>query len=237
MKKILLISFFSLLLSAVIVQAQDIPEGAIMINENTVIKDENGKRVDMKTFGEYVNSGDWTIEPVKDKDGKVSYHQLKKTTDEEKEEMLKRFDQIGDSELTGKPAPSFSIIDSDANKISSENTKGKIVVLNFWFIACKPCVQEIPELNEVYERFKDNDEVVFASITFDDKKEVQEFLTKHPIHYPLVTNETKIAKDFQVNGFPTNIVIDKNGNIIDLVSGGFSGISAHISNAIEKALK
>jgi len=54
---------------------------------------------------------------------------------------------------------------------------------NFWFIACKPCIAEIPELNEIHDKYKNNKDVVFASITFDKKDKVEKFLKNTPIKY------------------------------------------------------
>lgn len=126
--------------------------------------------------------------------------------------------------------------DSKGNHISSENTKGKVVVLNFWLAACKPCIAEIPELNEVYEKYKNDTNVVFVSITFEKQEKVETFLTKHPIKYPVVSDSKEMCELFKISGYPTNIVIDKNGNYYDYISGGFTQIGHQISNSIQNAL-
>lgn len=237
MKKYLMSLVILASISITFSYAQTIPEGAVMINENTIIKNENGDRVDMPTLMKMMNSGDWNMEPVSDESGKMLYMQLRKSTEEEKKRMKEMMMHPDASDFVGKKAPEYEMVDLNGNEISSENTKGKVVVLNFWFAACKPCIAELPEINQVYEDFKDHDEVVFASITFEKEEDINTFLKTYSIAYPIIPNGDETIKLFQVNGFPTNIVIDKDGYYFDYLSGGFPDIGAHISHAIKEALK
>jgi len=236
MKQIVFIIFSVLFISLPSCYSQEIPEGAIMIDENTVIKDESGNKVEMFKFMDLMNSGEWTMDPVNDSEGKLQYMQLRKATEEEKKMMPQMPVQENSFDLIGKSAPDFKMIDLNGNTIVSENTKGKVVVLNFWFTTCKPCVSEIPELNEVYEEYKNNTNVIFASITFNKRKKVDKFLKKYTIKYPVISDARDICDLFKVTGYPTNIVIDKNGNYFDYISGGFPQIGNQISNSIQNAL-
>ncbi|MDW7693948.1 TlpA disulfide reductase family protein [Flammeovirgaceae bacterium SG7u.111] len=209
----------------------------LQVDPNTLIKDEAGNRVEQIKMRKLIMTGDWTLDPVKDKEGELLYMQLRKITEEEKAMMLKRMELREPSEKVGKKAPNFNIQTLDGKTLTSKNTKGKIVVLNFWFTSCMPCIKEIPELNEVYESYKNNPDVVFASITFDSKSDVNTFLEKHPISYPVVTDSRSTCRLFEIKGYPTNIIIDRDGNYADLVEGGFPHIDHYILNKIAKALK
>ena len=207
MKRIVFFILTVLLISFRNGYSQEIPEGAIMLDENTIIKDESGKKVEMSKLMELMNSGEWSMEPVKDNDGKLLYLQLKKATEEEKKMMSEMPMPGNSSDLIGKNAPGFEMKDSKGNHISFENTKGKVVVLNFWFTACKPCIAEIPELNEVYEKYKNDTNVVFASITFEKKEKVDTFLKKYPIKYPVVSDEKEICDLFKTSGCAENAIV------------------------------
>lgn len=139
-------------------------------------------------------------------------------------------------DLTGTKAQAFELTDINGNIISSNSTKGKVVVLNFWYIGCKPCLAEIPELNAVYEKYANNPEVVFISIALDELKKVKKKLSKYNIEYPIVTDGNKASELFKVGAYPTNMVIDKKGNYSFRFTGGFSGIGTLVSNSIQKAL-
>jgi thiol-disulfide isomerase/thioredoxin len=140
-------------------------------------------------------------------------------------------------DLTGTKAPNFEFTDINGNIISTENTVNKVVVLNFWFVGCAPCLKEIPELNEIYDTYKDASDVVFASITYDDLKKVKKNLNKYNFKYPIITNAKETCDLFQINGYPTNIVIDKKGEIFFTFTGGFSGIGKVVSKSIQRALE
>tara|TARA_B110000305_G_C19309162_1_gene573153 strand:+ start:108 stop:1007 length:900 start_codon:yes stop_codon:yes gene_type:complete len=237
MKQIVFFILTTLLISFQYGYSQEIPEGAIMLDENTIIKDESGEKVEMFKLMELMYSGEWSMDPVKDSEGKLQYIQLRKATEEEKKMMTQMPMQENSSDLIGKSVPNFKMTDINGNTISLENTKGKVVVLNFWFTACKPCIYEIPELNEVYEKYKKDTNVVFASITFDKQDKVNSFLKKYPIKYPVVSDAKEICDSFKISGYPTNIVIDKNSDYYDYISGGFPQIGHQISTSIKNALE
>jgi len=236
MKQFLAIIVVFLFISHHYAFSQEIPEGAIKIGESTLIKDDSGNKVELPELMELMNSGEWSMDPVNDPDGKLLYLQLRKATEEEKEMMKNMPMGAPPSNYTGKEAPVFEMADINGNNISSISSKGKVVVLNFWFAACKPCIAEIPELNEVYERYEADTNVVFASITFENKESVKEFLDIHPLKYPVVSDAREICNIFNVSGYPTNIVIDKKGNYYYHMSGGFPEIGSQIANAIQGAL-
>ncbi|MCP4441189.1 MAG: TlpA family protein disulfide reductase [Aureispira sp.] len=114
--------------------------------------------------------------------------------------------------LEDQPAPSFSFTDLDGQTHTNESTNGQVVVLKFWFIACKPCVAEIPELNELSEKYKDNN-VLFLAPSLDDEADLTKFLEKHEFSYKVGANQNKLMSDFRVFAFPTHIVIDAQGII------------------------
>lgn len=140
-------------------------------------------------------------------------------------------------DLEGTQAPAFELVDIEGNVISSDDTEGKVVVLNFWFIGCKPCLKEIPELNMVHNTYKDKPDVVFASISLDELEKVQKKLKKYNIEYPVVADGRSASELFGVFAYPTNMVIDKQGNYQLSLPGGFPGVGRMISGAIQKALE
>lgn len=235
MKQLFYTLLICLLFTVNVSYAQD--GGQIQIDEKTIIKNEKGEIISLTSFMKMMPTGDWSITQKKDKDGKM-YIQLKKSNAEEKAMMLKMMSgSKGEESRVGKKAPDFQFTDINGNIISSENTKGKIVVLNFWFTTCKPCINEIPELNEVYAKYKDNKDIVFASISFEKQDKVERFLKKKPINYPVVANSKVEIGKFAFNGYPTNVVIGKDGKYAEFITGGFPGIGEHIDTSITEALK
>ncbi len=116
-----------------------------------------------------------------------------------------------DQFLAGQKLPGFDLKDMKGNEISSQNLKGRPVVINFWFATCVPCIEEMPALNELKEKYKNSD-VVFLSITFEDKSTVQNFLKKHSFNFTAIPD----AKEYchHITGiYPVTLFVDRKGVI------------------------
>jgi peroxiredoxin len=129
--------------------------------------------------------------------------------------------------LIGSRIPEFETTSIEGEKISNELLKGKVSIINFWFISCAPCVAEIPGFNAIVEKFG-KDHVNYIAIGRDDKKEIQEFLHKHPWGFKHIANGNEIiTNDFKIRwGFPTTFLLDKNAKIVLALSGGKSDSTA-----------
>ena len=137
---------------------------------------------------------------------------------------------LGQTEKPATPPPdnkpavtAFSVTSLDGEKFELASLRGKVVVLNFWFTACEPCVAEMPGLNKLVDKFKDKD-VVFIAPTWDNEATLRTFLKEHPFKYHVVPNAGKLAIDSSSDGaghvvFPTHIVIDRDGKISAKMNG------------------
>jgi peroxiredoxin len=114
----------------------------------------------------------------------------------------------------GMQAPEFSVKTLEGNTVSSSDLRGKIVVLNFWFIGCAVCRAQKPKLNELKAKFASHNDVVFVAMTADPTGDVKKYLAKEPFDF-LQAADAKTAMDaFRFSGFPKSIVIGKNGRIV-----------------------
>ena len=120
-------------------------------------------------------------------------------------------------EMIGKPAPPFSVKTLSGDNYSDQSLLGKTVVINFWFIKCKPCVDEIPKLNKLVKKYTHNKDVVFLSISFDQEKDIRSFLEKNPFKYQQVGKEgegNSLIGKYKVMAFPTHMIIDPTGKVV-----------------------
>jgi peroxiredoxin len=114
----------------------------------------------------------------------------------------------------GKPFPNFNFVDLDNQIHTNESIKNKVVILKTWFIACKPCIAEIPELNQIVEKHKNNENILFISLATDSRESLQEFLLKKPFNYKVIPEQKHfITETLKLNTFPTHLIIDKDGII------------------------
>lgn len=97
--------------------------------------------------------------------------------------------------------------------ISSNN---KILILDFWYTSCMPCIEAIPHLNKLYEKYKNNVEIIGVNpveTTTTSTKKIEAFLKRTPVNYPILFVEKAIQDSFKVKVFPSLYIIDKNGVI------------------------
>lgn len=87
----------------------------------------------------------------------------------------------------------------------------KPTFVNFWFTNCIPCIEELPALNELKEKYRDS--INFVSVTFDDDKKVSYFLTKHKFDFIHIVDAKKLIDSLGVSGFPKSFLLDKNQKI------------------------
>ena len=86
----------------------------------------------------------------------------------------------------------------------------KAVVLNFWFSSCYWCQLEFPYMNDAYNAYKDDIEII-ALNPYDGDAAVEQFKTENGISFPMVFCSYDMASAFSVSGYPTTVVIDRNG--------------------------
>ena len=109
----------------------------------------------------------------------------------------------------GQKLVNFSARDIKGNKIKLNELNGKVVVLNFWFIGCPPCMQEIPELNKIVDKYANNPNVVFLAIGLDGRYDIKQFLKTNPYNFDIIDDGRYYANLYNVTLYPTTVILDK----------------------------
>jgi peroxiredoxin len=131
-------------------------------------------------------------------------------------------------------AKEFSAKDLDGNLVKLSDYQGKVVVLNFWFIKCPPCVKEMPGLNKLKKKYARKG-VAFIAVTFETAKDVIKFLQKNPFNFTMIADAWDIIEQYEgMNlGFPVNYIITKEGKIHSKHIGGVP--TSEIELAVKQA--
>lgn len=129
------------------------------------------------------------------------------------------------------PAPALKGVDLAGDTVRLSSLKGRVVVLNFWGTGCGPCVAEMPDLNKLVAEYPD---VVFLGLTADEPARLRAFLQQHTYRYRVVCVSPEAFRDFQVEGMPVHIVIDKTGEVISRSVGARADIVSFLENAIPR---
>jgi len=116
--------------------------------------------------------------------------------------------------IEGTAAPAFSVRTIDGKAIPAAALKGKVLVLNFWFIGCPGCMEEIPKLNALVAKFAGRDEAIFLSLSTDSSTSLADFIKRVPFNYLHSGDALETVNLFGIRTFPRNVVIGKDGKIV-----------------------
>ena len=113
----------------------------------------------------------------------------------------------------GDDFPKFKLKTADGDYVTSEDIEGSVVFFNLWFIRCKPCRDEIPELNKLTEIY--GRDVIFISATFEHKDDVNKFLNQNDFFFDYMAVEASSFLKNQIGNvsYPKNIIIDEWGTV------------------------
>jgi len=121
-----------------------------------------------------------------------------------------------------KEIPEFNFMDIEGKAIASNQYKGKVLLINFWFTRCPPCIAEMPYLNQIKKDYQDMD-VEFISMAPENRGELEAFLERYEFQFRHIPDADLFLKNFGV-GFPKNILVDKEGTIRYIGGGIVSGL-------------
>lgn len=204
------------------------------ITANTVFKDVNENVISFETFLEWTSGQTYQIEPIFDEEGNIKViYVVAPSVSQNYSTNTTRF--VRSAKQSRFDAPAFSIADINNKHYTLSALQSKVIVLKFWFINCKPCIAEIPELNHLVDDFK-SEEVVFLAPALDKATSLQEFLQQKAFHYNIIPNARKMAHDYNVFGYPTHMVINPQGEVSAIYVGINSNIRELLKDAIEEAL-
>lgn len=202
--------------------------------EEVVVKDSSGTIYPTELVKQLIATGKYSLRLSQDRTTGI----LTKLSEEEVNKRLSALPKPRESSFfkTGEKILSFNEKDMKGTRFNLKELKGKMVVLNFWFINCGPCRMEIPKLNELVEAYKNNPDVVFIAVALDDKYDIEEFLKTNPFTYHIIDGGRYLASRYGINTYPTNVVLDKEGKVIFHSSGYGMGTAPWIKKSIEAGL-
>jgi len=119
-------------------------------------------------------------------------------------------------DLYGTQAPDFRARSIDGKEYRLSSYRGRYVLLDFWAVACVPCRDAMPTLEAIHHEYKDRGLLILGIDVGEERRTVETFLKKTPAPYPtLLDISSDVAELFHVNSFPTFILIDPDGKVVD----------------------
>ena len=142
--------------------------------------------------------------------------------------------------LEKKPAPDFKLESLDGKEVSLADFKGNVVVLDFWATWCGPCRASMPHLQALSadKELAGKGLKVVAVDAEEEKGDVQGFIQKAGYTFAvLLDKDGKMVKDYGVSGFPTTVVVGRDGTVKNVFLGLTPDSPKKLDEAVAAALK
>ena len=154
----------------------------------------------------------------------------------EKEEVKEEIEEKCDLDLLD-----FTFLDQYGKIHRLSSYKGKVIFLNAWATWCGPCRSELPEIDELYKKYKDSENVVVLTVVFPlqsgegNTNSIKSFMKSNEYSYPvLFDTKGKLLSALGITAFPTTFLFDKKGNIYGYIPGAMN--KERMEKAIEETL-
>ncbi len=135
-----------------------------------------------------------------------------------KEEKAQEQIPIQEKFNTENPAPNFTMQSAEGNAISLSQFKGKVVMIDFWATWCPPCVKSIPEVKNLWKKYKDKGLVILGVSLDKDLQAWQTYIKNNDMNWFQVADgkfwENDAAILYGVESIPNVCIIDQKGNIV-----------------------
>jgi peroxiredoxin len=134
--------------------------------------------------------------------------------------LLGFYGMAGRPPLVGSPAPEIALQDLQGHEVRLSDFRGKVVLVNFWATWCKPCKEEMPAMQAVYDELRDQGFVVLAVNELEDVEKVAEHIRTHRHTFLVVMDhDNRVANQYGVVGLPASFLIDRQGIVREHVFG------------------
>jgi thiol-disulfide isomerase/thioredoxin len=143
-----------------------------------------------------------------------------------------------ESALVGKPAPDFELDLLGGSKFHLAQSRGKVVILDFWATWCGPCLQAMPQVERVAAEFQNRDVQLIAVNLQESPQQVASMLERHKLHPAVALDrEGTVAEKYAASAIPQTVVIDRTGVVARLFVGGGPHLGDQLREAVSALLK
>jgi thiol-disulfide isomerase/thioredoxin len=160
------------------------------------------------------------------------------------DEQIKNHDRFAKSQvegakrfaaLIGKKAPAWEIKDLEGQTHTLDQYKGKVLVLDFWYRGCGWCMRAMPQVKRVAAHYRGRPVAVFGMNNDREENDAKFVAREMQLEYPVLRSEDLPAK-YAVQGFPTLIIVDQQGNIADIHVGYSPELYAQVTAVVDQLL-
>lgn len=157
------------------------------------------------------------IEPIEleDETVEIENYEANENTENSNDTDIDENTEDESSQDEKQIAPDFELESLDGTMVKLSELKGKNVIINFWATWCGYCVIEMPDLQKLNDKYKDDDLIVLLVNVGETKEVVQEFIEENELNLTvLLDKDSSVANNYGLRSFPSTLSVDKEGNIV-----------------------
>ncbi len=118
------------------------------------------------------------------------------------------------SNLAGQPAPDFALRSSTGENLRLSEYRGDVVMINFWATWCGPCRQEMPLLDDLYNRYERVGFNLLGVNIDDDSSRAMDMMAELGVNFPVLFDDRKeVSRMYDVDAMPVTILVDREGTV------------------------
>lgn len=142
------------------------------------------------------------------------------------------------SVITAQQAPDFTLKAIDGVNLRLAEQRGDIMLINFWASWCGPCIQEMPQLDKLAEKYQPLGVQVWGVNVESDSSAAKAYLSKVSVGFPiLLDQDNSVSKAYQVEAMPTTVILDKDGKVRSVHRGYKPGFEKKYEDDIKSLLR
>lgn len=145
---------------------------------------------------------------------------------------------LASSGMIGKQAPDFALKSSTGQNLRLSEYRGEVVMINFWATWCGPCRQEMPLLDDLYNRYERVGFQLLGVNIDDDSNRAMAMMRELGVNFPVLFDASKdVSKLYEVNAMPVTVILDREGNVRHVHQGYKPGYEEKYLNEVRSLLR
>jgi peroxiredoxin len=145
---------------------------------------------------------------------------------------------LASSGLAGRPAPDFALKSSTGENLRLSEYRGDVVMINFWATWCGPCRQEMPLLDELYNRYERVGFNLLGVNIDDDSSRAMDMISELGVSFPVLFDARKeVSKLYDVDAMPVTVLVDREGNVRHVHQGYKPGYEEKYLDQVRSLLR
>jgi peroxiredoxin len=133
----------------------------------------------------------------------------------------------------GTAAPNFKLISSNGDSVNLSDYKGEFVLLDFWYVGCKPCIKAYWDIDSLKQELGNKRFVVLGMNAINRSNKINRFKDKYNYKDEVaICRKTSIIDDYKISAYPTIYIVNKEGKIVFASAGYYSDLKKKIREVI-----